>query len=596
MLVLLIAYLGGVLTILNPCILPVLPFVFARADRSFGAHGLPTLLGLALAFVAVATLATVGGGWAASLNAYGRYAAIGALSYFGLALLFPALADRMNRPLVAVGVRLVERDRPTASPASSLLLGVGTGLLWAPCAGPILGLILTGAALEGAGARSLLLLLAYAAGACTSLAAALAFGGRLLSLMKRSIPAGEWMRRASGAAVLGGVGAIALGLDTDALARVPAGPSTALEQALVEKLQWHKPRQALAVPTAWRGAGTFLRTKATSPAGGTRADLPVEGQLRSFEGATEWINTGPLTPQALRGKVVLVDFWTYSCINCLRTLPYVRAWAQKYQQAGLVVVGVHSPEFAFEKRSANVHRAVKDLGITYPVAVDSDLAIWRTWGNQYWPAFYLVDAQGRIRRHQFGEGGYGRMEEAIQQLLAEAGQRDVPGDEVSPQGAGTQAPADAEPALSQETYLGAGREAGFASPGGIDAGRPHRYSGDASLLRPDQWTLSGNWTVEPECALLNEAGGRIAYRFRARDLHLVLGTKAQGSPVRFRVRIDGEPPGADHGADIDEQGLGTVEAHKLYQLVRQQQENRRPRLFEIEFLDPGAQAYAFTFG
>ncbi|SEF30134.1 cytochrome c biogenesis protein DipZ [Variovorax sp. NFACC27] len=595
MLLLIVAYLGGVLTILSPCILPVLPFVFARADRPFRSHGLPMLLGMALAFSAIATLAAVGGGWVVALNEYGRSAAIALLAVFGVTLLFPSVADRLTRPLVALGLRLSEPASRKASLFSPLLLGVGTGLLWAPCAGPILGLILTGAALNGASVGTSLLLLAYAAGACTSLAAALLFSGRLFSAMKKSLHTGEWMRRVAGVAVLAGVGAIALGLDTGLLSRLSVGTTSALEQALVNRLDMPAPSpQSQPQPRASAGPEGLMTVSAQSAPAAPALKLPDEGKLPSLAGATEWINSAPLTPEGLRGKVVLVDFWTYSCINCLRTLPYVRAWAEKYKDAGLVVVGVHTPEFAFEKQPANVRRAVKDLGVGFPVAVDSDYAIWRAFGNQYWPAFYLVDAQGRIRHHQFGEGRYAKSEQAIQQLLAEAGRPVASAGLVSPDGQGTQAAAAAEPALSGETYLGYEQARNFASPGGISNDRARVYSGVATL-QPNQWTLAGEWKVEGERAVLAQANGRIAYRFHARDLHLVLGPSSDGKPVRFRVRIDGAPPLADHGTDTDAQGNGVIDGQRLYQLVRQAA-NQKDRLFEIEFLDAGAQAYAFTFG
>ena len=606
LLLLLIAYLGGVLTILSPCILPVLPFVFARADRPFRSHGLPMLLGMAVAFAAIATLAAVGGGWVVTVNEYGRHAAIAMLALFGVTLLFPSLADRMSRPLVALGIRLADAQPgqdARASVFSPLLLGVGTGLLWAPCAGPILGLILTGAALNGASAGTTVLLFAYAAGACTSLAAALLFGGRLFTVMKRSLHTGEWVRRVAGVAVLVGVGAIALGLDTGVLSQLSVGTTSALEKALVEKIDMPKRRPQLPSPSSplvesapQQQDSGFVRTAAVlpEPALAPVRKLGVEGQFPSLAGATEWINSPPLTPEALRGKVVLVDFWTYSCINCLRTLPYVRAWAEKYKDAGLVVLGVHSPEFAFEKRSANVRKATKDLGINFPVALDNDFRIWRGFDNQAWPAFYFIDAQGRIRHHQFGENRYDKAEQIIQQLLAEAGQRNLPAGVVAPKGQGTQAAPGSELAMSGETYVGAERATGFASPGGLVSGRAHVYQSPASL-RTNQWAFTGDWTVGPERAVSNHANGRIAYRFQARDLHLVLGPAADGKPVRFRVLVDGKPPLENHGADTDEEGYGIIEAQKLYQLVRQAT-NANDRLFEIEFLDGGAQAYAFTFG
>ena len=324
--------------------------------------------------------------------------------------------------------------------------------------------------------------------------------------------------------------------------------------------------------------------------------MPIGGSpLTALESADGWLNTEPLDAGRLRGKVVLVDFWTYSSINCLRTLPYVKAWARKYRAAGLEVVGVHSPEFEFEQQAANVRRAVEELGIGYPVALDGRHAIWRAFGNRGWPALYFLDAQGRLRHQQYGEGHYADAERLIQQLLKEAGRGGaVPVDLVAPQGQGTQAAAAPVPAGSEETYVGASRASGFVSPEGhLRAGADHAYGG-AKSLRTNEWTLAGLWRIEDEYAQSQQAGGRIAYRFDARDLHLVLGT-GSGRPIRFRVRIDGRAPGADHGADTDAEGLGTITGHRLYQLVRQAP-GAAERTFEIEFLEPGARAYAFTFG
>ncbi len=598
MIILSMAYLGGVLTILSPCILPVLPFVFARADRPFRSHGLPMLLGMALAFTGIATLAAVGGGWVVALNEYGRYAAMALLGLFGLTLLLPAWADRMSRPLVALGMRLSEQGagRSSARPSvlSPLLLGIGTGLLWAPCAGPILGLILTGAALNGASAGTSLLLLAYAAGACTSLAAALLFGGRVFAALKGSLRTGEWVRRAAGAAVLVGVGAIALGLDTGLLSRLSFATTSELEKTLLEKIEHKGPRSSLPRAGVGVDAPVLLPTAAREPAPAPARMLGTEGRFPSLAGATEWINSDPLTPESLRGEVVLVDFWTYSCINCLRTLPYLRAWADKYRDAGLVVLGVHAPEFAFEKRSSNVRKATKDLGIGFPVAIDNDFAIWRGFGNRAWPAFYFIDAQGRIRHHQFGENQYEEAEQVIQQLLQEAGRPQVPSGRVAPQGQGVEAAAAPTPAGSEETYLGYERAHNFASPGGLARDRANGYQVPASL-RTNQWALAGDWTVERERAVLNRVDGGIAYRFHARDLHLVLGPSPDGKPVRFRVLLDGKAPLAEHGFDVDAQGNGVIDGQRLYQLVRQTASGK-DRLFEIEFMDPGVQAYAFTFG
>jgi thiol-disulfide isomerase/thioredoxin len=309
---------------------------------------------------------------------------------------------------------------------------------------------------------------------------------------------------------------------------------------------------------------------------------PAASLASLLQGATGWLNTPAApTPESLRGKVVLVEFWTYSCINCLRTLPYVRAWEQKYRANGLVVIGVHTPEFGFEQQMANVQRAAQQLHIDYPVALDSQRTIWRAFGNRAWPALYFVDAHGRVRHQQDGEGGYDEAERLIQQLLKESGAANVPAGLVAPQGEGTQMAAAAVEPGSEETYVGRARASGFVAK-------------DAAALRTNEWTLAGAWQSQDEFAQLARPGGRIAYRFRARDLHMVLGS-ADGRPVRFRVRIDGQAPGGDHGSDVDAEGRGQVDAQRLYQLVRQRSGSAE-RTFEIEFLDPGVRAYAFTFG
>lgn len=324
------------------------------------------------------------------------------------------------------------------------------------------------------------------------------------------------------------------------------------------------------------------------------APLPIEGAFPSLDGATAWINSKALTPSGLRGKVVLVDFWTYTCINWLRSLPYVRAWAEKYKDRGLVVIGVHAPEFSFEKNLENVRRAVNAMKIDYPVAVDNDYAIWRAFNNEYWPALYFIDAMGKIRHHQFGEGEYDRSERIIQQLLAEAGFDGISRDLVSVEARGVEAAADWGSLKSPENYLGYERTERFASLGGATLDQRRVYAAPARLGL-NQWALSGDWTVGKEASILNSANGRIASRFHARDLHLVMGPAAQGGSVRFRVRIDGQPPGAAHGIDVDEQGNGTVTEQRLYQLIRQPNPiTDQP--FEIEFLDPGVAVFAFTFG
>jgi thiol-disulfide isomerase/thioredoxin len=325
-----------------------------------------------------------------------------------------------------------------------------------------------------------------------------------------------------------------------------------------------------------------------------KAQPSVEGELSSLGNATEWLNSQPLTAAGLRGKVVLIDVWTYTCINWLRTAAYVRAWADKYKDRGLVVIGVHAPEFPFERNVDNVRRAVQARGLTYPIAIDNDFAIWRAFRNQYWPALYFVDAQGRTRHHHFGEGDYEQSERLIQKLLTEAGVSGIGQELVSVDAVGAEVAADWGSLRSPENYLGTQRTERFASPGGATLGKPRVYAAPGQL-RLNQWALSGAWTVERQASVLNKPNGRIAYRFHARDLHLVMGPAARGTPVRFRVLIDGQPPGAARGIDVDDQGVGTVSEQRLYQLIRQPKPIA-DRLFEIEFLDPGVEAFAFTFG
>jgi cytochrome c biogenesis protein CcdA/thiol-disulfide isomerase/thioredoxin len=604
MTIVILVFLGGVLTILSPCILPVLPFVFARSEQKFLSNGLPMLAGMAITFAAIATLAAVGGSWAVRVNQYGRVFALVLLSAFAATLLSTRLADWLARPFVALGNRLTESNPGAAGRftiLNSLLLGIATGLLWAPCAGPILGLILTGAAISGPNTRTTLLLFAYAAGAATSLAVALLAGGRVFAFLKKSLGTGEWIRRGLGVAVLVAVVAIVFGWDSTVLTRLSLNGTNSLEQSLIDKIN---PQSAVAPGGAMMAMsnstmamsntktdGHAMMMSAAKPTG----DLPVEGEIPSFAGATLWLNSPPLTPENLRGKVVVIDFWTYSCINCLRALPYVESWYQKYKDHGLAVIGVHAPEFAFEKDPNNVRRAVADLKISYPVALDNDYAIWQAFNNQYWPAHYFIDATGRVRAHHFGEGNYDESEQIIRTLLTEAGQGDLPSPGMgSAKAVGVQAAPDEAHDQSPETYVGYRRAENFASPGGFAQDKAHAYSAPATL-KLNQWALRGSWNVDPEKAVLGASGGKIEFRFYARDLHLVLGPGSDGKPVRFRVTLDGAPPAASHGADTDSSGAGTIDGQRLYQLIRQSGDVGE-HVFSIEFLDPGVQAYSFTFG
>jgi thiol-disulfide isomerase/thioredoxin len=393
---------------------------------------------------------------------------------------------------------------------------------------------------------------------------ALLASGRVIGWLKRSFGVEEWVRRVLGVAVVAGVVVIAMGWDTRFLAQLTAANTTAAEQRLIENL-------------AQRPESSAAETRKAPP----------------LDGATQWLNSPALNGEALRGKVVLVDFWTYSCINCLRTLPYLKAWDAKYRDQGLVIVGVHAPEFAFEKDIGNVQKAARELGVSYPIAIDNDFAIWNAFENQYWPAHYLIDAQGIIRHQHFGEGAYEETEQMIRSLLKEADQGLAMNDEpVRVQGTGAMAEA-ADMDRSPETYLGYKRQENFSSREAIRPDSVTRYSVPKTLTL-DQWALGGNWLVGKESALLKSAGGKISYRFQGRDLHLVLGT-SDGKPVRFRVTLDGAVPGKHHGTDIDAAGNGVINGQRLYQLIRQSGEIR-DRTFRIEFLDEGAEAFAFTFG
>ena len=558
MILLVLAYLGGMLTILSPCILPVVPLVFSRADQSFLKNGLPLLAGMAITFAGVGTIAAFSGGWAVRANQYGRVVALIVFAIFGLTLISSGLAERLSRPLVRLGGHLAQ-PAGGSGVRQSFELGFATGLLWAPCAGPILGLVLTEAALEGASLHTSLLLLAYGAGAATSLAVVLLAGRSVVNTLKRSLAAEVWVRRALGVAVLAGVAGVALGADRGILTRLSLAGTSSLEQKLL--VRFH-PRQT-ALPTS-----------------------------ASVSGAVAWVNSPPLTVDALKGKVTLVDFWTYSCINCLRSLPYVRAWAEKYNASGLVVLGVHTPEFSFERDVANVESAVHELGVTYPVAIDNNYTIWSAFNNAAWPAHYLIDASGHIRYRQWGEGEYRETEREIQQLLGERNGTPAPAGFVQVDAKGAEAPADNRDVRSPETALGsAPATSSFtdAQPDGSKLYTPY------SPLSLNQWGLAGRWLVQGERVVLVSAPGRVLFRFHARDLHMVLGAPANATPIRFRIKLGGHPPGVDHGADTDDQGYGTVVEHRLYQLIRQKRAID-DQTFEIEFLDPGVQAFSFTFG
>jgi thiol-disulfide isomerase/thioredoxin len=327
---------------------------------------------------------------------------------------------------------------------------------------------------------------------------------------------------------------------------------------------------------------------------GDPVDLPFERELPSFDGAVAWLNSAPQTPAGLRGRVVLVDFWTYTCVNWLRTLPYLRAWAAKYREAGLTVVGVHTPEFGFERTISNVIVQTRSFEVDYPVAVDSEYAVWRAFENHFWPAVYIADAQGQVRYHHFGEGEYAMTEMVIQQLVVDAGAPDVDRDLVMVEPRGLEVAADWPTLQSPETYLGYGQSSGFASDGIAAYDRPHVYA-SAGQLPLNYWDLSGTWTVARHASVLNEPGGRISFRFHARDVNLVMGPASSGASSPFRVFLDGDAASGATGSDVTADGHGSVADQRTYQLIRQP-DLIADRLFEIEFLEAGVEAYCFTFG
>ncbi|RON72402.1 cytochrome c biogenesis protein DipZ [Pseudomonas fluorescens] len=396
----LIAFLGGLLTILSPCILPVVPFLFAGANRS-RASILLTLGGMALTFALVASLAVVSSEWVIQASNSGRHIALIVMVLFALSLISARIGDWLTRPFVMLGNRLDPDARKKAGPMGSIMLGVATGLLWAPCAGPILGVILTGAMLQGVNAQTSLLLLAYGAGSALSLGTLIFAGRGLVNRLKTSIPFTGWLRRGAGVAVLAAAAVISIGADKTLLAGTSSEGVASLEKSLLESV----PKVVDYVVSKVRAESMMDDSK---------------GAMPSLAGAVQWLNSSELSTESLRGKVVLVDFWTYDCINCQHTLPYVKDWAKKYERDGLVVIGVHTPEYGYERIIDNVRDQVKKLGITYPVAIDNNYAIWRNFDNQYWPAHYLIDAKGRVRYSHFGEGSYAAQEQMIQQLLQEA--------------------------------------------------------------------------------------------------------------------------------------------------------------------------------
>jgi len=335
----------------------------------------------------------------------------------------------------------------------------------------------------------------------------------------------------------------------------------------------------------------FSTTNLQKSKSSTMVSIPDE--LSSLKYANAWLNSQSISKSELKGKVVLIQFCTYTCINWLRTLPYIRAWTEKYNNKGLVVIGVHTPEFSFEKNIDNVRREIKNMKIGFPIAIDNNQDIWNAFNNQYWPALYLIDSKGHIRHHQFGEGGYEQSEKIIQQMLMETDARDINRDYVTVNPQGIEVAADWSNLNSSENYLGYQRTENFVNPDPM-YDKKHVYNAPLQLGL-NQWALSGDWTLQRHSIILNKANGKMVLRFHARDLHLVMGSSTAGVPVRFRVMIDGKIPENARGIDVDENGMGTANEQRLYQLIRQSKPISDHE-FQIEFLDPGVEAFLFTFG
>lgn len=560
MVLVILTYLAGALTIFSPCILPVLPFIFSKANHSFLKNGLPLLAGMCVTFSIFSALAIVGGEWILKANQIGRVLALILLSFFGLSLIFPKVSEKAMAPLARLGSKIGTHSNPNRV-WDSFLIGVSSGLLWAPCAGPILGLVLTGAASQHQLSRSLLLLFSYSLGAATSLALTLIASHRLLKTLKKFLKFDQALKRGLGVLVLMGVAVITFNLDRTLLTQVSQFRTNSLEGKLL----------------------SFLGLE----------DHPTsQGQMPEIRGDESWINSKPLSRSDLLGKVVLIDFWTYSCINCLRTLPYLKNWAEKYKNNDFLIIGVHTPEFAFEKNLNYVKEAVQDLGILYPIVVDNNYRIWNAFSNRYWPAHYFVDRKGFIRNYHFGEGDYEHSEKIIRDLLMENGKA-VQVKDVQLSATGVEAPALLDQSQSPETYLGYKRASNLVTSSPPRYDKPSNYKG-VSQLKTHQWTLEGQWLINSEKIVLKEAHGKIRIRFHARDLHLVLGAEKK---IPFQVTLDGQALGNDHGADTNSEGRGVVQSHRLYQLVRQQdQAPVKDHVFEIEFFDQGVEAFAFTFG
>jgi cytochrome c biogenesis protein CcdA/thiol-disulfide isomerase/thioredoxin len=571
-----LAVLAGVLTVLSPCILPILPALLSTSVSSKNTHRpFWVVLGLVFSFALFGTTFAVFKSFLGLSNGTLRDIALVILLFFAISLLVPRLWEHMGSRISSFvqNTPWMSRISGESGPVGTMLLGGALGLVWAPCAGPILGIILTLATVQASFLKTFLLMGGYALGASIPMLL-IGYGGqRFAKKIIRFRSLGAVAPKILGVVTLGAVIGLYFNLDTLLFSHLP--DKLFLSNLIEEKLVAQKPSSPGIPETA------AMVT--------TSASLPIIGTMPEFKGITDWVNSPPLTTSVLRGKVVLVDFWTYSCINCIRTLPYVQSWYKKYKDQGFVVVGVHTPEFAFEKKVSNVEKAVKQFQISYPVAIDSSYGTWNAYSNQYWPADYLVDSQGRIREIHFGEGHYRQTEKAIQSLLAEAGSL-----KKNVMLGGALDSTDFSSIQSPETYLGYSRANHFSSPGRVYPDGNHSYTFPSSLPS-NHWALQGIWKISGEKIVLKHPAGAIRFRFRAPKLNIVMKGIGEGSVAK--VFLDGKPlETRNFGNDVGPDGTITIHDPKLYNLVNLPINDSKDHLFEIRFPKPRVAVYTFTFG
>jgi|SRR5579863_510940 len=573
----LLSILAGLLTVLSPCILPILPALLSASVTTRLRHRpFWIVAGLASGFTLFGATFTLFGSFSGLSGTLLRQAAMVILFFFGVSLIWPRLWEKMGNRISALAQRLTGTSRLVREEGrlGSLLIGGSLGLIWAPCAGPILGIVITLATVQRSFGQTLLLMGGYALGASVPMLL-IGYGGQRMSRkIQRFRSWGPIAHKALGSLTIVTVIGLHFHLDTLLLSRLPGRLFIASQ---IETMFLGEKDAALLPQASAQAAST------------ESAPLPVLGRMPEFSRIAGWINSPALTSAGLRGKVVLVDFWTYSCINCIRTLPYITKWYEKYQDQGLIVVGVHTPEFSFEKEEANVKQATVRHGIRYPVALDNDYGTWNAYDNHYWPAHYLIDAQGRIREEHFGEGDYEETEKVIQTLLAEARLLHKPLNLELPRGS-----VDLSRIRSFETYIGYGRAHNFSSPKGIIPDAVMTYSAPGTL-RLNQWAFTGSWRIGEESALLAAPGGTIQFRFAAPKLNLVMAGEGRGS--EGKVFLDGRSIAQDlRGEDVGRDGRVRVTDSRLYNLVALPPGDEQDHLFELVFDQPHVSLFAFTFG